>query len=605
MGLIDPGRSPDRHGRRSRRRLCRQPRRRLVSRVELRGRISSVRDQLRLLGIVVGFLIGIIASRTVGSGADPSFLRSLGVSQAILLSITAIVGVSARLLADVPPTINGDELMLAVEVRWPEGHATSPATLPGEPFLRLGSLSSNTLRASSRGPLWTEDAHLVDGRWVVPGAVDIFTTRGRFVLDAVLDSSTTHGFIIPLSGKPRKDDMKWTEWYPHARPGAPPLPNGFTYRYRVQKRTEPVRTESIGPFDVETIASYFFDERLDEQTVLATMAEFTIKHRGQPVTVEAKRPDSTATAGHLDVADGVAVFGGSQPALLAHFTDPEHPNGTCYVLTEESERLRSLHVPDCVYANASILTSDTRRVPEWRAQGASRPHQPHRVRDARGVHGRWERRGYAPARGARVQVPRELLDLPGCPAVRHLARRPQLRPVRQSLRRRQSDVRRRRRLRRKPQLPASGRQGRDALRHTRRHRPGVADAPLRVEKGSRRVDSLAERQGFVPIPYHGRWATTTSYWLEPAREPLRDAIMDFIVSEFKGERLPVESYAYEHPIRIDGETVNIAYGGSGNYVSVSLPRDATDRKRLETIVRRSTQCWRRASTIRYSENDPL
>ena len=184
-----------------------------------------------LLGIVAGFLIGIIASRTVGSGADPSFWRSLGISQASLLSITAVVGVSARLLADVPPTIDGDELMLAVEVRWPEGHATSPATLPGEPFLRLGSLTgSNTLRVSSRGPLWTEDAHLVDGRWVAPGAVDIFTTRGRFVLDAVLDSSTTHGLIIPLSGKPLKDDMKWTEWYPRPRPGAPPLPNGFSYR---------------------------------------------------------------------------------------------------------------------------------------------------------------------------------------------------------------------------------------------------------------------------------------------------------------------------------------------------------------------------------------
>src|SRR5688500_18135022 len=55
-----------------------------------------------IVGIVAGFLIGIIASRTVGSGTDPSFLRSLGVSHAILLSITAIVGVSARLLADVP-----------------------------------------------------------------------------------------------------------------------------------------------------------------------------------------------------------------------------------------------------------------------------------------------------------------------------------------------------------------------------------------------------------------------------------------------------------------------------------------------------------------------
>ena len=538
-----------------------------------------------LLGIVAGFLIGIIASRTVGSGADPSFLRSLGISQTILLSITAIVGVSARLLADVPPTIDGDELMLAVEVRWPEGHATSPATLPGEPFLRLGSLVSNTLRASSRGPLWTEDAHLVDGRWVAPGAVDIFTTRGRFVLDAVLDSSTTHGLIIPLSGKPRKDDMKWTEWYPRPRPGAPPLPNGFTYRYRVQKRSEPVRTESIGPFDVQTIASYFYDERLDEQTVLATMAEFTIKHRGQPVTVEAKRPDSTATTGHLNVADGVAVIGGSQPALLAHFTDPEYPNGTCYVLTEESERLRSLHVPDCVYANASILTSDSaafrngeRKVPRGRINRIA-----------------LETPGVYMVGGSVVDTHRLAVhsykfpeSFSIFPDVSPLGISPDGRSfVRFGSSHNDADnqtsvvvadfVGNRSYL-----LPVD----KDRMRYAILDDidPAWLMHHFEWRKGADGVDSLVERPGFVPIPYHGRWATTTSYWFEPAREPLRDAIMDLIVSEFKGERLPVESYAYEHPIRIDGDTVNVAYGGSGNYVSVSLPRGETDRTRLETIV---------------------
>jgi hypothetical protein len=137
-----------------------------------------------VLGFVVCSIVGVVASRIIASGANPGFLKALVASHAVLLGIVAVVGVSARLLADVPPTIDGEELMLAVEVRWPEGTTTSPARLPGEPFVRLGSITgSNTQRASSRGPLWTTDAHLVDGHWVAPGAVDIFTTRGRFVID--------------------------------------------------------------------------------------------------------------------------------------------------------------------------------------------------------------------------------------------------------------------------------------------------------------------------------------------------------------------------------------------------------------------------------------
>jgi hypothetical protein len=540
-----------------------------------------------ILGIVAGFLIGIIASRAIGSGADPSFLRTLGVSNGVLLGIAAVIGVSARLLADVPPTIDGEELMLAVEVRWPDGHATSPAALPGEPFLRLGSLTgSNTLRTSSRGPLWTEDAHLADGRWVAPGAVDLFTTRGRLVLDAVLDSATKHGVLIPLAGRPRAGDMKWTEWYPRARPGEPPLPNGFTYRYRVQKRSEPVRTEVIGPFEVQTIASYFFDEMVDSQTVLATMGDFTIRHRGKPVTVDARSADATSTGKPLGTADGVAVIHGSQPALLAHFTDPDNPSGACYVLTSEAEAVRSAYVPNCEFANGSILTSET----------AAFRHGERRV--------------------PRGRINRIAFETPGVYAVggsvldtRRLAVHAYAFPERFSI---------------FPAVAPLGisPDGRSFVRFGS-HSDGdnqtavaVADfvgnrsyllpvdvsrmryATLDVidpawlmhhfawQKGADGVDSLVERTGFVPIPYHGRFATTDSYWFEPAREPLRDAVIDFLVTEFKGQRVPVDSFAYEHPVTVDGRTINVAYGSSGNYVSVSVPRGVTDRTLLETVARR-------------------
>jgi hypothetical protein len=315
---------------------------------------------IAILGMVGSFIIGLVASRVIAGGPDPSFLKALGISNGVLLGLLVIIGGVARVLADIPPTINGEQLMLAVEIRWPEAHKESPALLPGEPTLLLGSITrmSHTQRATSHGPLWTSDAHLVDGRWVAPGAVDIFTTRGRLSIVAMLDSTNNHGFIIPLSGAPGKKDMQWTEWYPHARRGAPPLADGFQYRYRVQKRSEPVRTETFGPFEVQTIASYFYDENVDGKTVLATMGRFRIMHHGQPVVVDAKRAETKSEEDSVEKADGVAVIGGREPALLVHFVD-RSTQGPCYVLVDDSGRVQTTYVPDCSFAGGSILTSDS------------------------------------------------------------------------------------------------------------------------------------------------------------------------------------------------------------------------------------------------------
>ena len=543
---------------------------------------------LAILGLLAGFIIGVVTSRAMAGGAAPGFFKVLGSANGILLGIIGVIGIVARLLADVPPTIDGEELMLAVELRWPEAHRTSPATLPGEPTLTLGSITrmSHTQRATSRGPLWTSDAHLVDGRWVAPGAVDIFTTRGRLSLTAMLDSTTNPGFIIRLSGRPTKKDLAWTEWYPHARPGAPPLADGFQYRYRVQKRSDPVRTETVGPFEVQTIASYFFDEMLEGKTVLATMGQFTIRHRGKPVIVDAKNADSSSTGDHLEKADGVAVIGGPQPALLAHFPHPTNTSGACYILTEDAERLRSISVPGCSYANGSVLTSDSaafrdgeRKVPRGRINRIS-----------------FETPGLYTVGGSVLdtrrlavhpyELPQSFSIFPDVPPLG-------VSPDEHSFVRFGSSYN----GDNQTSLAVADFAGNRSYLlpvNEARMRYATLDAidpawlmhHFAWAKGSDGVDSLVERKGFVPLPYHGRYAVTNGYWFEPAKQGLRDAILDLLVNEFKGERVPVESYAYEYPVKIDGQIINVAYGESGHYVAVSLPRDATDRKLLETVAHR-------------------
>jgi hypothetical protein len=546
---------------------------------------------LAILGFLVGLAVGITTSRVMtANGAG--FFKSLGSANAILLGLIAVVGITARLVADVPPTLDGDALMLAVEVRWPEGQATSPASIPGEPTITLGSVTraGHVQRASSTGPLWTSDAHLVEGRWVAPGAVDIFTTRGRLVLSVQLDSAPGFGFLLPISGTPGRNDLKWTEWMPRAQPGAPPLPNGFTYRYRVQKWTEPVRTEVVGPFAVQTMASHFYNETVDGRTVLATTGRFAIRHRGQRVAVVEAGSDSAGTSPsrRLDGVDGVAVIGGAQPALLAHFIDP-NGSGPCHVLSENAGQLLTIHVPGCVYASGSVLTSDT-------ALFRSGSRQVARGRVDRLT---FETPGVYEVGGGVLDTRRMAVhaytfpeDFSLFPAVPPLGISPDERSF----------------VRFGSVWEAATNQNHTSIAVVdvvggRSYVLPVDEARMRYakleaidpawlmhhfawERGEHGVDSLVERKGFVPLPYHGTLTEETGYWLEPAKVELRDAILDFLVAEFKGERVPVESYAYEYPVKIDGQVVNVAYGGTGNYVAVSLPRGATDRALLLTIAKR-------------------
>ena len=63
--------------------------------------------------------------------------------------------------------------------------------------------------------------------------------------------------------------------------------------------------------------------------------------------------------------------------------------------------------------------------------------------------------------------------------------------------------------------------------------------------------------------------------------------------------MPVEDGAYERPLRIDGQIVNVAGGYSGRFVIVSAPRGAPDSGIVTMIAQRFDSAL---ATGRY---DPL
>jgi hypothetical protein len=317
---------------------------------------------IAILSFGAGVLIGLIAARMVAAGAHPGFLRALGISLGMVIGVGALSLGLTRALADVPPEIGGEPLLLAVEVRWPEGQKEAPkAEGKDEPSLGLHSIPyfSHTVRASEYGPLWMEDAHQVEGRWVVPGAVSVFTSRGTRMLTVNTGGKNTPGFEVRLPAFPRKKNLEWSGWEPDFRPGVKVPPDLVSFRYRVQKVSSPIRTESLGPFEVITIANWFHQEQQDGRTVNAASASFALRYRGQPLVIEGKTSATGDSTERFDRIDDIALVAGPRPAFLIHVDIPTGA-GYSYLVAEEGERVRIDFVSAASGGTrGQVLTSDT------------------------------------------------------------------------------------------------------------------------------------------------------------------------------------------------------------------------------------------------------
>ena len=313
---------------------------------------------MALLGAIAGLVIGLVASRLVAASAHPGAWRAIGWSQLTVIGIAAIVAAIARFSADVAPTLNGEELLLMVELQWPATQVASPATDTTPRRLKLYASHDHVARASRDGALWMEDAHQVDGRWVVPGAVAVWTSRGDRVLAVEPALDGMHGFLVPLPAWPKKAQLEWSEWMPRARDGAPPLPDGFRMRFKVLPRSRPVRVQAFGPWEIATVADGFYDyDRGGHPGALAAYARFLVRHRGTPVTIDWKSNDSTESA-HFDRFESVALLPGAPDALFVHAaTDADV--GPLYLLVADGERVRSEFVAESQPLDAgTVLTND-------------------------------------------------------------------------------------------------------------------------------------------------------------------------------------------------------------------------------------------------------
>jgi hypothetical protein len=292
-------------------------------------------------GGIAGFIVGLITARLVVANYGAGFPKELGAALGVVLLISGIAALLCRLLADVPPTIDGQELTLEVEFRFPTSTNTAaPPTASGEWTFQLASLSGYTQRNSDTGTVATDKARLENGRWIVPTEVLLFTERGkRSVCLYRNETKEVFGFLLPLPRRPGKQFLEWSDWIPRQQADGQPWPaDKMSCRFRVQKIPLPPPPKTQAEYQAEEAAR-------KEAEFLAIPADapaqswFPYLTHEQPQTERARkliagRPNLAAELSQLALGDDARQAN----AALRFISELPHPNAEFVAVVEAAGR---------------------------------------------------------------------------------------------------------------------------------------------------------------------------------------------------------------------------------------------------------------------------
>ncbi len=192
-----------------------------------------------LLGGLAGLVFGLVVARYGAGGEAGSFPSALSVA---LGSVAVIAGVAAGggwLLAEHPPTLDGHELMLEVELRLPPGQAPGAAPQAGD-FFNLEVLVDQQFHSRQSGEFSPQEARQEGARWIVPASAYLHTQRAGRVIHWRLAGIEAPRFQLALPAKPGHEYMQWSAWGPRPPEDQTPWPDTEpSYRYRVQPLLPP------------------------------------------------------------------------------------------------------------------------------------------------------------------------------------------------------------------------------------------------------------------------------------------------------------------------------------------------------------------------------
>src|SRR5438034_11355308 len=199
------------------------------------GRGMLIFLALAPLGLIVGFIIGlIVALRSRGTGFG-GFAKAQGIALGIAVGLAAIVSGILYLAADHPPTLDGKSLSLEFELKIPQ-----TLKLPAQPSVQGLHASLYANDRDNRYALLDYDKMATrDGYVFVPGKASLLSqTFNRDLLVSIEGGGGASQFIkLKLRAKPTKEDEEWSDWMTATeRADLSPVPEGerIAVRYRVQ-----------------------------------------------------------------------------------------------------------------------------------------------------------------------------------------------------------------------------------------------------------------------------------------------------------------------------------------------------------------------------------
>jgi hypothetical protein len=187
------------------------------------------------LGILVGFVIGIVSSLLIPRQGAVGFFIAQGWSLLIVCALAGLLVGVPYLLSDKPPRIGGKELSLEFELRVPQ--AFSIPDTPSGDSVRVNLYSGN--RETTYAFInWASIKRAPEGA-IIPGRVDLLDRNPARSLFAVVGNDPMAGQFITLKlpSNPRLEDEQWSDWIhatPQANLGPIPEPAQFSARYRVR-----------------------------------------------------------------------------------------------------------------------------------------------------------------------------------------------------------------------------------------------------------------------------------------------------------------------------------------------------------------------------------
>ena len=189
-------------------------------------------------GLVCGFIVGLATALTMQSG----FWKVQGYALAITAVLTVLAGIITVALDDHGPKLDGDQLVLEVELKCPPNWQPDAASKEKSNFCWLqrdpvdADLRANPIVSGTDTMKTSADT---SGQYLVSCGVPLTTTRKNRYMRVFVGDSLDITIQVPLPRKPGAPYKQWSQWTDNTflpQPGKPPAP-GYSYRFRVRGAT--------------------------------------------------------------------------------------------------------------------------------------------------------------------------------------------------------------------------------------------------------------------------------------------------------------------------------------------------------------------------------